>query len=52
VLDGNPEPEIINTFIKYFDVYCDCLCDLVVKVLGYRSKDQASIPGATSFSEK
>jgi hypothetical protein len=30
----------------------DRLCDLVVKVPGYRSTDQGSIPGATTFSEK
>jgi hypothetical protein len=27
-------------------------CDLVVRVLGYRSRGPGSIPGATRYSEK
>jgi hypothetical protein len=30
----------------------DHLCDLVVRVPGYRSRGPISIPGATRFSEK
>jgi hypothetical protein len=30
---------------------CDRLCSLVVRVSGYRSGDQDSIPGATGFSK-
>jgi hypothetical protein len=30
----------------------DCLCGLVVRVPGYRSRCQGSISGATRFSEK
>jgi hypothetical protein len=30
----------------------DSLCGLVVRVPGYRSRGQGSIPGATRFSEK
>jgi hypothetical protein len=30
----------------------DCLCGLVVRVLGYRSKSPGSIPRATRLSEK
>jgi hypothetical protein len=30
----------------------DCLCGLVVRVPGYRSRGPGSIPGATGFSEK
>jgi hypothetical protein len=30
----------------------DCLCGLVVRVPGYRSRGPDSIPGATKFSEK
>jgi hypothetical protein len=30
----------------------DCLCGLVVRVAGYRSKGPGSIPGATRFFEK
>jgi hypothetical protein len=30
----------------------DCLCGLVVRVLGYRSGGPGSIPGTTRFSEK
>jgi hypothetical protein len=30
----------------------DRLCGLVVRVPGYRSRGQGSIPGATRFSEK
>jgi hypothetical protein len=30
----------------------DRLCGLVVRVLGYRSRGPASIPGTTRFSEK
>jgi hypothetical protein len=30
----------------------DRLCDLVVRVFGYRSRGPGSIPGATRFSEK
>jgi hypothetical protein len=30
----------------------DCLCGLVVRVPDYRSRGQASIPGATRFSEQ
>jgi hypothetical protein len=30
----------------------DRLCDLVVRVPGYRSRGPGSIPGAISFSEK
>jgi hypothetical protein len=29
----------------------DCLCGLVVRVLGYRSGGLGSIPGTTRFSE-
>jgi hypothetical protein len=29
-----------------------CLCGLVVRVPGYRSRDPCSIPGAARFSEK
>jgi hypothetical protein len=30
----------------------DCLCGLVVRIPGYRSRGLGSIPGATTFSEK
>jgi hypothetical protein len=30
----------------------DCLCGLVVRVLGYRSGGPCSIPGTTRFSDK
>jgi hypothetical protein len=32
--------------------FCDHLCDLVVRVPGYRSRGPGSIPSATRFSEK
>jgi hypothetical protein len=33
-------------------VVCDCLCGLVVTVLGYRSRGQGSIPSTIRFPEK
>jgi hypothetical protein len=44
-------------YIIYFVLGVDCrlfhrLCDLVVRVPGYRSRGPGSIPGATRFSEK
>jgi hypothetical protein len=30
---------------------CDRLCDIAVRVPGYRSRGPGSIPGATRFSE-
>jgi hypothetical protein len=52
---------IFNIFLV-FEVYLrgplslvstiDRLCGLVVRVPGYRSRDPASIPGTTRFSEK
>jgi hypothetical protein len=32
--------------------FIDGLCDLLAKVLGYRSRGPGSNPGATRFSEK
>jgi hypothetical protein len=32
---------------KIFMVFFDCLCGLVVRVLGYRSGGPGSIPGTT-----
>jgi hypothetical protein len=34
------------------NIHIDRLCDLVVRVLGYRSGGPVSIPGTTRFSEK
>jgi hypothetical protein len=40
-------------YILYFHAhYMDCLCGLVVRVVGYRSGGPGSIPGTTRFSEK
>jgi hypothetical protein len=33
-------------------IQMDRLCDLVVRVPGYRSRGPGSIPGTTRFSEK
>jgi hypothetical protein len=33
-------------------IYHDRICDLVVRVPGYRSRGPGSIPGVTRFSEK
>jgi hypothetical protein len=38
--------------IKLGVLYDDCVCGLVLKVPGYRSRAPGSIPGATRFSEK
>jgi hypothetical protein len=41
---------IISTYVVTFSIslcFQDCLCGLVVRVLGYRSGDQGSIPGST-----
>jgi hypothetical protein len=38
--------------VVYYLERIDRLCCLVVRVPGYRSRDQGSIPGATTFSEK
>jgi hypothetical protein len=35
-----------------YNCHCDRLCDLVVRVLGYRFGGPGSIPGTTRFSEK
>jgi hypothetical protein len=32
--------------------YLDCLCGLLIRVPGYRSRGPGLIPGATRFSEK
>jgi hypothetical protein len=38
-------------FVTDTDTILDCVCGLVVRVLGYRSRDPGSISGATRFSE-
>jgi hypothetical protein len=42
----------LESSIKWRDRFRGCLCGLVVRVLGYRSRGPGSIPGATRFSEK
>jgi hypothetical protein len=40
---------------RSYPIYCECpdrLCELVVRIPGYRSRDPGSIPGATRFFEK
>jgi hypothetical protein len=37
--------------LSHYIVY-DCLCGIVVRVVGYRFRGPGSIPGATRFSEK
>jgi hypothetical protein len=38
--------------LGYENKVWDHLCDLVVRVLGYRSRGPGSIPATTRFSEK
>jgi hypothetical protein len=38
--------------VVFIIIIIDCLCGLVVRVRGYRSRGPGSIPGATRFSEK
>jgi hypothetical protein len=40
----------VNFLCKSFDL--DCLCGLVVRVLGYRSGGPSSIPGTTRNKKK
>jgi hypothetical protein len=42
--------ELRGPLIKYYFVFHDCLCGLVVRVLGYRSGGPGSIPGTTKKS--
>jgi hypothetical protein len=44
--------EVRTEFICVMLKKVDRLCDLVVRVTGYRSRDPGSNPGATRFSEK
>jgi hypothetical protein len=41
-----------NIFFSYILEFPDRLCDLVVRVPGYRPRGPGSIPGDTRFSEK
>jgi hypothetical protein len=41
---------VIN--VEWYITILDSLCGVVVRVPGYRSRGQGSIPGATRFSEK
>jgi hypothetical protein len=43
--------EVRTEFINLMEKNVDRLCGLVVRVPGYRSRGQGSIPGATRFSE-
>jgi hypothetical protein len=43
--------EVRTEFIYVMKKKVDCLCGLVVRVPGYRSRDPGSIPGAARFSE-
>jgi hypothetical protein len=50
---GGMLPESIVQFhilISRYQEALDCLCGLVVRVPGYRSRGLGSIPGATRFS--
>jgi hypothetical protein len=42
---------LLSTNHRYYSSF-DCLCGLVVRVPGYRSRGLGSIPGVTRFSEK
>jgi hypothetical protein len=53
----NSSTNINGNCVKYWVYYSekrelDRLCGLVVRVPGYRSRGQGSIPGATRFSDK
>jgi hypothetical protein len=41
-----------NTHLRLILGSYDCLCGLVIRVLGYRSRGPGSIPGTTRFFEK
>jgi hypothetical protein len=43
---------LIIIIIIIIIIIVDRLCDLVVRVSGYRSRSPGSIPGATRVSEK
>jgi hypothetical protein len=44
--------EVRTEFINVIKKKVDHLCDLVVRVPGYRSRGPGSIPGASRVSEK
>jgi hypothetical protein len=48
----DPVPELPLFFFPAVKMHDDRLCDLVVRVPGYRSRGPGSIPGATRFTEK
>jgi hypothetical protein len=51
--DMNTDQEIKNVWkLEEVKIHKDRLCDLVIRVPGYRSRGPGSIPDATRFSEK
>jgi hypothetical protein len=46
------ELQLLEHTPRVVSLFEDCLCDLVVRVPGYRSRGPGSISGATRFSEK
>jgi hypothetical protein len=51
IASGKPDNQLV-TNLGLYRKQEDCLCGLVIRVPGYRSRDPGSIPGATRFSEK
>jgi hypothetical protein len=58
-MENSTPCEYLRTYLKIFFRYFrmanatfDLLCGLVVRVSGYRSRGQVSIPNTTRFSEK
>jgi hypothetical protein len=41
-----------KTLFENLATISNCLCGLVIRVPGYRSRGPGSIPGATRYSEK
>jgi hypothetical protein len=42
----------LSVLLSFLQIQADLICGLVVRVPGYRSRGQGSIPGSTIFSER